>query len=214
MKLSSRQIAVLKVVIFTVCLMPLAWLSWGLWQDTLGANPVETLIRSLGRWALKFLLITLAITPLRRLTGIGALQRIRRMLGLFCFFYALLHWSTYLWLDQSLDWIAIAKDIIKRPFITMGMLAFTMLLPLAITSTNGMMRRMGGKNWQALHRAVYAIGICVVLHFWWMVKLDTTWPKIYAAVLALLLGVRLYWLWRSRQTVHAELVEARTEAGR
>jgi sulfoxide reductase heme-binding subunit YedZ len=189
--------------------MPLAWLGWGLWQDTLGANPIETLIRSLGRWALKFLLITLSITPLRRLTGIGALLRFRRMLGLFCFFYALLHWSTYLWLDQSLDWIAIAKDIIKRPFITMGMLTFTMLLPLAITSTNGMMRRMGGKNWQALHRAVYAIGISAVLHFWWMVKLDTTWPKIYALILTLLLGVRLYWRWRSRQTVRPELVEDR-----
>ena len=183
--------------------MPLAWLGWGLWQDALGANPIETLIRSLGRWALKFLLITLSITPLRRLTGISALQRFRRMLGLFCFFYALLHWSTYLWLDQSLDWIAIAKDIIKRPFITMGMLTFTMLLPLAITSTDGMIRRMGGKSWQALHRAVYAIGICAVLHFWWMVKLDTAWPKFYAAILALLLGLRLYWRWRVRTALRA-----------
>lgn len=203
MKLSSRQIVALKAAVFIACLTPLAWLGWGLWQDTLGANPIENLIRSLGRWALKFLLITLAITPLRRLTGINALLRLRRMLGLFCFFYALLHWSTYLWLDQSLDWIAIAKDIVKRPFITMGMLTFTLLLPLAITSTDGMMRRMGGKNWQALHRAIYLIGICAVLHFWWMVKLDTTWPIIYAAMLALLLGVRLYWRWRSRTALRA-----------
>lgn len=203
MKLSPRQIAVLKAVVFLLCLVPLAALGWGLWQDTLGANPIETLIRSLGRWALKFLLITLAITPLRRLTGLGLLLRFRRMLGLFCFFYAVVHWSVYLGLDQSFDWIAIAKDIIKRPFITMGMLTFTLLLPLAITSTNGMVRRMGAKNWQALHRVVYAIGICAVLHFWWMVKLDTTWPKIYAAILALLLGMRLVWRWRSRTTLHA-----------
>lgn len=198
MKLSSKQIAVLKVVVFIVCLVPLAQLGWGLYQDTLGANPVETLIRSLGRWALKFLLITLAITPLRKLTGWGWLMRFRRMLGLYAFFYAAVHWSVYLGLDQSFDWIAIAKDIIKRPFITMGMLAFTMLLPLAITSTNGMVRRMGFDNWQKLHRAVYAVGICAVLHFWWLVKLDATWPKIYAAVLALLLGMRLVWRWRAR----------------
>lgn len=193
MKPSAKQIAALKVVVFILCLVPLAHLGWGLWQDTLGANPIENLIRSLGRWALKFLLITLSITPLRRLSGMNALLRFRRMLGLFCFFYAVLHWSVYLGLDQSFDWIAIAKDIVKRPFITMGMLTFTMLLPLAITSTNGMMRRMGARNWQALHRAVYAIGICAVLHFWWMVKLDTMWPKIYALLLTLLLGMRLAW---------------------
>lgn len=198
MKLSARQIAALKVVVFVACLMPLAHLGWGIWTESLGANPVETLIRSLGRWALKFLLITLSITPLRKLTGFGWLLRLRRMLGLFCFFYALLHWSTYLGLDQSLDWIAIAKDIVKRPFITVGMLTFTMLLPLAITSTNGMVRRMGAKNWQALHRTIYAIGICAVLHFWWLVKLDTTWPIIYALMLALLLGMRLYWWSRAR----------------
>lgn len=127
----------------------------------------------------------------------NASLRFRRMLGLFCFFYALRHWNIYLGLDQSFDRIAIAKDIIKRPFITMGMLTFTMLLPLAITSTNGMVRRMGARNWQALHRAVYAIGICAVLHFWWMVKLDTTWPKIYALILTLLLGMRLAWRLRS-----------------
>ncbi|CAG4884040.1 heme-molybdoenzyme heme-containing subunit YedZ; cytochrome b subunit [Georgfuchsia toluolica] len=193
MKLSSKQIAALKVIVFILCLVPLAYLGWGLWQDMLGANPIENLIRSLGRWTLKFLLITLSITPLRRLTGMNALLRFRRMLGLFCFFYAVLHWSVYLGLDQSFNWVAIAKDIVKRPFITMGMLTFTMLLPLAITSTNGMMRRMGARNWQALHRAVYVIGICAVLHFWWMVKLDTTWPKIYALILTLLLGMRLAW---------------------
>lgn len=209
LKLSPRQITVLKVVVFIVCLVPLAQLGWGLWNDTLGANPVESLIRSLGRWALKFLLITLTITPLRKLTGFGWLLRFRRMFGLYAFFYAVVHWSVYLGLDQSFDWIAIAKDIIKRPFITMGMLTFTLLLPLAITSTNGMVQRMGAKNWQLLHRAVYAAGICAVLHFWWLVKLDTTWPKIYALMLALLLGARLLLRWRNKQTVRAEPVEAR-----
>jgi sulfoxide reductase heme-binding subunit YedZ len=193
MKLSSKQVGALKVVVFVVCLVPLARLGWGLYNDTLGANPIEFTIRSLGRWALKFLLITLCITPLRKLTGVGALMRFRRMLGLYAFFYAVLHWSVYLGLDQSLDWIAIAKDIIKRPFITIGMLTFTVLLPLAITSTNGMVRRMGFERWQALHRAVYAAAMLAVLHFWWLVKLDTTWPMIYTVMLAVLLVLRLYW---------------------
>jgi sulfoxide reductase heme-binding subunit YedZ len=198
LKLSSRQLAALKVIVFIVCLIPLAQLGWGLWNDTLGANPVEFLIRSLGRWALKFLLITLCITPLRKLTGLGWLMRFRRMLGLFAFLYAVIHLSTYLWLDQSLDWIAIAKDIIKRPFITVGMLTFTLLLALAITSTNGMVRRMGFETWQKLHYAIYVAAICAVLHFWWLVKLDVTWPTIYAFMLAALLGVRLWWRGRAK----------------
>lgn len=193
LSLSPRQLAAIKAAVFMLCLVPLLQLVWGLWNDTLGANPIEYLIRDLGRWALKFLLITLAITPLRKLTGQHWLMRLRRMLGLFSFFYALLHLSSYLWLDQSLDWIAIAKDIIKRPFITVGMLTFALLLPLAITSTNSMVRRLGGKNWQTLHRLVYVVGVCAVLHFWWLVKLDTTWPMIYAAILAVLLGIRLVW---------------------
>lgn len=193
LSLSPRQLAAIKAAVFMLCLVPLLQLVWGLWNDTLGANPIEYLIRDLGRWALKFLLITLAVTPLRKLTGQHWLMRLRRMLGLFSFFYALLHLSSYLWLDQSLDWIAIAKDIIKRPFITVGMLTFALLLPLAITSTNSMVRRLGGKNWQTLHRLVYVVGVCAVLHFWWLVKLDTTWPMIYAAILAVLLGIRLVW---------------------
>lgn len=193
LSLSPRQLAAIKAAVFMLCLVPLLQLVWGLWNDTLGANPIEYLIRDLGRWALKFLLITLAVTPLRKLTGQHWLMRLRRMLGLFSFFYALLHLSSYLWLDQSLDWIAIAKDIIKRPFITVGMLTFALLLPLAITSTNSMVHRLGGKNWQTLHRLVYVVGVCAVLHFWWLVKLDTTWPMIYAAILAVLLGIRLVW---------------------
>lgn len=193
----------LKVAIFVLCLAPLARLAWGLYDDTLGANPIEFIIRDLGRWALKFLLITLCITPLRRFTHWGWLMRFRRMLGLFAFFYALVHWSVYIGLDQSFDWIAIAKDIIKRPFITVGMLTFTLLFVLAITSTDGMQRRMGYENWQKLHRAVYVAGICAVLHFWWLVKLDTTWPRIYALMLAALLVVRLWWYKQARKAALA-----------
>jgi methionine sulfoxide reductase heme-binding subunit len=202
-KLSSRQMAVLKVVVFVTCLLPLADLCWGLYNDALGANPIEFVIRSLGRWALKFLLITLAITPLRKLTGLGWLMRFRRMLGLYAFFYATMHLTVYLWLDQSLDWVEIAKDIIKRPFITVGMFTFALLLPLAITSTNGMMQRMGFDRWQKLHRVIYLIGFCAVLHFWWLVKLDITWPFIYSAILAALLGVRLLWFWQAKAALRA-----------
>ena len=193
MKLSSKQISALKVVVFLVCLVPLALLCWDLYNDDLGANPIEFLIRALGRWALKFLLICLAITPLRKLTGFGWLMRLRRMLGLFAFFYASMHWSIYLGLDQSFDWIEIAKDIVKRPFIMIGMLTFTILLPLAITSTNGMVQRLGFDRWQLLHRAVYAAAMLAVLHFWWLVKLDITWPLIYTVMLTVLLGMRLWW---------------------
>ena len=196
-KLSAAQRSALKVVVFIACLIPLARLGWGLYNETLGANPIEYLIRSLGRWALKLLLITLTVSPLRRITGWAWLTQLRRMLGLFCFFYAVLHLSSYLWLDQSLDWIAIAKDVLKRPFITVGMLTITLLFPLAITSTNAMLRRLGAANWQGLHRAIYGAGVLAVLHFWWMVKLDITQPAIYAALLGVLLGIRFYW--RSRR---------------
>ena len=193
MQLSARQRTALKVVVFVLCLVPVGRLAWGVWNDTLGANPIEFIIRALGDWALRFVLITLAVTPLRKLAGWTWLMPLRRMLGLYAFFYATLHLSAYIWVDQFFDWIAIAKDIIKRPFITVGMLTFTLLIPLAITSNNAMIRRMGGKRWQLLHRAIYVIGAIGVLHFWWMVKLDITQPAIYAAVLAALLGIRLFW---------------------
>ncbi len=198
MQLSARQRSTVKVIVFLLCLIPLARLGWGIWNDTLGANPIEFVIRALGDWALRFVLITLAVTPLRKLTGWTWLMTLRRMLGLYAFFYATLHLSTYIWVDQFFDWIAIAKDIIKRPFITVGMLTYALLVPLAITSNNAMIRRMGAKRWQLLHRAIYAIGAIGVLHFWWMVKLNITQPAIYAAVLSVLLGLRLLWL-RQRQ---------------
>ena len=202
MQLSARQRSTVKVIVFLLCLIPLARLGWGIWHDTLGANPIEFVIRALGDWALRFVLITLAVTPLRKLTGWTWLMTLRRMLGLYAFFYATLHLSTYIWVDQFFDWIAIAKDIIKRPFITVGMLTYTLLVPLAVTSNNAMIRRMGVKRWQFLHRAIYIIGALGVLHFWWMVKLDITQPAIYAAVLSVLLGLRLLWL-RQRQRIPA-----------
>ena len=191
MQLSAHQRSAIKVIVFLLCLIPLARLGWGIWNDTLGANPIEFVIRALGDWALRFVLITLAVTPLRKLTGWTWLMSLRRMLGLYAFFYATLHLSTYIWVDQFFDWIAIAKDIVKRPFITVGMLTYTLLVPLAITSNNAMIRRMGGKRWQFLHRAIYIIGALGVLHFWWMVKLDITQPTIYAGALAILLGSRM-----------------------
>ena len=207
---SPRSIALIKATLFLVCLLPLVRLLLpfyavltgntllGYTGDELGANPIEFIIRDLGTWALNFLLITLCITPLRKLTGLNWLLRLRRMLGLFAFFYALLHFNIYLGLDQSYDWAEIAKDILKRPFITVGMLTFALLIPLAVTSNAAMIKALGGKAWQKLHRLIYPLTICAVLHYWWLIKLDTTQPAIYAVLLAGLLGVRLYWWWSAR----------------
>lgn len=207
---SSRSISIIKALLFTVCLLPLAWLVAGFCADVLrinplglpdellGTNPIETIIRDLGDWALRFILITLSVTPLRKLTGMSWLLRLRRMLGLFAFFYALLHFNIYLGLDQSYDWAEIAKDILKRPFITIGMLAFALMIPLALTSSNTMIKAIGGKAWQKLHRLIYVLAICGVLHFWWLVKLDLTEPAIYAGLLFVLLAIRLWW-WRTEK---------------
>lgn len=185
--------ALLKPPLFLACLAPLAYYAWGLQTDTLGANPIEAVTRGLGDWALNFLLITLSVTPLRKLSGWTWLGRLRRMLGLFVFFYATLHLSTYLWFDQFFDWVAIAKDIWKRPFITVGMLCFALLLPLAATSNGFALRKLGGRRWQALHRSVYLIGMLAVLHYSWMVKADISRPLLYAALLGILLGLRVWW---------------------
>ena len=184
---------VVKPILFLVCLVPLTRLVWDGLHENLGANPVETIRLFTGDWTLRFLLITLAVTPLRRLTGWNAMVRVRRMLGLFAFFYAALHVISYVWLDQFFMWDLIIEDVYKRPYITVGFTAFMLLLPLALTSTNGMVRRLGGKHWQRLHRLVYAIAILGVVHFWWLVKSDIRQPLIYATVLALLLGYRLIW---------------------
>jgi sulfoxide reductase heme-binding subunit YedZ len=189
---------VVKPLLFLACLLPLARLVAGVFGVagvSLGANPVETILHTLGKWALNFLMITLCVTPLRELTGIPALLRVRRMLGLFVFTYASLHFTTYLWLDQSFDLSAIVEDIAKRPYITIGFTALLMLIPLALTSTNRMMRKLG-RRWQKLHRLVYVIAILGVWHYYWQVKADVREPLWYAAGLTLLLGYRV---WRQRR---------------
>ena len=175
-----------------LCVLPLLrLLALGV-SGGLGANPIEFITRSTGTWTLVGLLVTLSITPLRRLTGRADLVRFRRMLGLFAFFYACLHFVTYIWLDQFFDAAAIARDIVKRPFITVGFTAFVLLIPLAATSTHAMMHRLG-RRWQQLHRLIYPIAMLGVIHFLWLVKKDLTEPLIFGAVLALLLLLRLPW---------------------
>lgn len=181
-----------KLWVFGVCLLPLVRLIVLAGSGGLGANPIEFITRSTGTWTLVGLLVTLSVTPLRRLSGRAELIRYRRMLGLFSFFYACLHFTTYIWLDQFFDPAAIAKDIVKRPFITIGFSAFVLLIPLAATSTHAMMRRLG-RRWQQLHRLVYLIAVLGVIHYLWLVKKDMTEPLIYGGVLMLLLAARLPW---------------------
>ncbi|MCH6583460.1 MAG: protein-methionine-sulfoxide reductase heme-binding subunit MsrQ [Gammaproteobacteria bacterium] len=189
---------VAKPVLFVLCLVPLAWLVWDGVTNNLGANPVETVRRYTGDWTLRFLFIALTVTPLRRLTGWHVVIRLRRMLGLFAFFYACLHFVSYIWLDQFFMWDAIIEDILDRPYITVGVASFLLLIPLAVTSTNGMVRRLGGRRWQRLHQLVYVIAVLGVIHFLWLVKSDISEPVIYGAILALLLGFRLFWHLRGR----------------
>jgi len=180
-----------KIVVFVAALIPLGRLVWKALHDGLGANPIEVITHSTGDWTLILVLTTLSITPLRRLTRQYWLIGIRRMVGLFAFFYATLHFLTYIWLDKFFDLHEMLKDIAKRPFITVGFSAFVLLVPLAVTSTAGWIRRMGGKNWQRLHRLIYVTGILGVVHYWWLVKADIRKPEEYAAVLGILLLYRI-----------------------
>lgn len=180
-----------KPLVFLAALGPLAWLVGQALFGYLGVNPIETVNRFLGDWALRFLLIALAVTPVRIVTGWSWLARFRRMLGLFAFFYAALHLSSYIGIDLFFDWAALWKDVVKRRYITVGMTAFLILLPLAATSTKGMIRRLGGRRWQRLHRLVYAAGVLAVMHHWMMVKADISLPALHAAILAVLLGIRV-----------------------
>jgi len=186
-----RDARLLKPTVAAAALAPLAYLALGAWRGSLGANPIEAVTRSTGVWTLRLLILTLAVTPLRRLTGWNDVIRLRRMLGLFAFFYGSLHLLTYVWLDQFFDWQAMAKDVVKRPFITAGFSAFVLLVPLAATSTAGMIRRLGGRAWRRLHRLAYVAAALGVVHYWWLVKLDTRPPLRYGVLLAALLLVRL-----------------------
>lgn len=197
---AQKIINIGKVSVFSLCLIPLAYLGWLAWRDQLGTNPVETLSHRTGDWSLRWLLLTLAITPLRRLSGWNWLLRFRRMLGLFAFFYACIHFSVYLIFDQFFDLAAIVEDIAKRPYITVGFAAWLLLIPLAITSTSGMMKRLG-RHWQRLHRLIYPIATLGVLHYLWLVKTDPTEPLLYGAILGLLLGYRLWW-WRTHSVAN------------
>jgi sulfoxide reductase heme-binding subunit YedZ len=193
MRLSERALGALKAIVFLVALLPLGKLVVGalLFPDWLGANPAEFITRATGDWTLRFLLFTLAVTPLRRATGWNALLRFRRMFGLYAFFYGVVHFTSFISFDHVFDIGEILKDIVKRPFITVGFTMLVLMIPLAVTSTNAMLRRLGGRRWQLLHRLVYVIAPLGVLHFWWMVKRDVTEPAIYAVILTLLLGYRL-----------------------
>jgi sulfoxide reductase heme-binding subunit YedZ len=188
----------LKPLVVAASLAPVAYLAWGATGGGLGANPIEAITRETGTWTLRFLVLTLAVTPVRRMTGWNEAIRFRRMLGLFAFFYGTLHLLTYVWLDQFFDVAAMAKDVAKRPFITAGATAFLLMVPLAVTSTAGMIRRMGGRAWRRLHRLAYASAAVGVLHYWWLVKLDTRRPRNYAVILAVLLGARLFAFLRPR----------------
>ncbi len=199
--MKNSSVSWLKAGIFLLCLVPLGKLLLEIFAVSgfsLGANPVEELIHRCGIWGLNFLLITLTITPLRKLTGWNWLQRLRRMFGLFAFFYICLHFLVYSGLDQRFAISAIIEDVIERPYITLGMTALLLLIPLAVTSTNSMMRRLG-RRWQKLHWLIYPIAILGVWHFYWQVKLDITEPLIYIGILMILLGFRIVLAWRKRR---------------
>ncbi len=189
---NKAQISRIKGLVFALCLVPLARLIWLGFHDDLSANPVEFIERSTGFWALFILLVTLALTPIKLISGRVWQIQLRRMLGLFMFFYACLHIITYVWLDFAFNWLDITKDITKHPRILVGFAAFMLAVPLAATSTNAMVRRLRN-NWKKLHQLVYLIAILAVIHFWWLVKKDIREPLLYAVILIALLGIRVYY---------------------
>jgi methionine sulfoxide reductase heme-binding subunit len=194
-RLDVTAVTKVKVLLWLLCLLPLARLVIGAFTDQLGTHPIELITRSTGTWTLVFLCCTLAVTPLRVMTQANWMAQLRRPIGLFAFFYALLHMSTWVWFDQWFDVSAMIKDVIKRPFITVGMLSVILLTPLALTSTKAMMKKLG-RNWMRLHQLVYVVACLGVLHYYWLVKRDVTQPVIYGVIVAGLLGWRI---WRSRR---------------
>ncbi len=200
---TPRQFGALKALLFVLALLPLARL---VYMTVAGqfVEPLEAITRGTGDWVLYLLCITLAITPLRRLSGWNWLVKLRRMAGLFAFFYAFLHFLAFLWFDHFFDLAEMWKDVLKRPFITVGFIAFVLLIPLAVTSTNGMIRRLGGKRWQWLHRLIYVVAPLGILHFWWMKagKNNFTEPIIFGIIVVVLLGARVVWAQKKAQGAH------------
>lgn len=188
----------LRAGIFILALMPAAQLVVGVFTDDLTANPIEFITRQTGFWTLGLLAASLAVTPIRRLTGWNEVIRLRRMLGLFAFFYGTLHLLVWIVLDKFFDWQMMIEDITKRRFITIGMLTWVLLLPLALTSTQAMIRRLG-RRWQKLHRLVYVAAVTGVIHYWWLVKADLFWPQLFALGMSILFAFRLGWRWRERR---------------
>lgn len=194
-----------KVVVFVNALIPLVLLLWDLYQKRVGPNPLEFATRTTGMLTLTFLSLTVAVTPLRKIFGVNSLVKVRRMLGLFAFFYGSLHLLTYVWFDRLFNLISVGQDVVKRPFILVGMLAFLLMVPLAITSTNRMIKRLGGKRWARLHRLVYLAAVAGVVHFWMLVKSDTRLPLTFAFIVLFLLGYRLFAKYIPAQPPNANL---------
>ena len=189
--MSSKRLIIIKICLHLLCLLPFVRLIFKYFANDLGANPLEFITRSTGTWTLAILLVSLSVTPLRKIKSLNWVIKLRRLLGLYAFFYVCLHFTTYLWFDQFFDLTSITKDIYKRPFITIGFAAFVLLIPLAATSTKAAIKLLTGKRWQQLHRLVYPAAICGVVHYYWLVKADITQPVIYAIILAVLFGIRL-----------------------
>ncbi|GGC80671.1 sulfite oxidase heme-binding subunit YedZ [Undibacterium terreum] len=198
---TPKQISILKSILFVLALLPFVRLVAFVFLDRLGANPVEFITRNTGDWTLYFLCITLGVTPLRKLSKWNWLIKLRRMIGLYAFFYATLHFTTFLWFDHFFDVAEMWKDVVKRPFITVGFIAFVLLIPLAVTSTNGMVKRLGGKRWLWIHRLVYLIAPLGILHYFWMKagKHDFAQPFLFGAIVAALLALRLVWRWQGKR---------------
>ena len=207
------MIRLIKIVVFVACLVPVGLLGWDAYAQNLGANPIEKITHTTGDWTLRFLLIALSITPLRKLLGIPALIKFRRMFGLYAFFYGSLHFLTYIWLDKFFNVHEMLVDVAKRKFITVGFTAFVLLIPLAVTSTAGWIRRLGGKRWQTLHRLVYVSAICGVIHYLWLVKADLRKPLEYGAILVVLLSYRaVLWMLPKMQTRNQSSLPRRAQA--
>lgn len=188
----SSKLVAAKILVWALCLAPFLRLAWRIWHNDVTPNPVEFITHFTGDWTIRLIVATLAITPLRKLLQVPDLIRFRRLLGLFAFFYACLHFTTYLWLDHNFDMASIVKDVAKRPYVTAGFTAFVLMIPLAITSTSGWIRRLGGKRWQRLHRLIYITAIAGVVHYYWLVKSDIRLPVLYGFLVALELGYRIF----------------------